>query len=170
MFKKILSGIGLIAIGIITMLVLKAFNTSLGVRCDLQSNQSYTCQARDTVFGITLITVNAEKVNDIEQDLTCKGAGPNRGCSAHAEFKTITRETIILSRLYTDPNEVQKAVNELKPLMVDKVTSIDIVFPPSSFTSIVFTSIGLCVFILFLFIGLIFMFGKDVKDLKVKTN
>lgn len=168
MLKKILSGIGMMMIGAFTFLFLNAFNSSLAVRCDLQNDQLYTCRSSSIILGITLLEVNAEQVNDIERDLTCKGAGPNRGCSAHAEFKTTTGDSIILSKLYTDPDQVQKMVDELKSLMADKVTSIDIVFPPSTFTSVVLNTIGGCVFILFLFIGLIFIFGKDAKDLKLR--
>lgn len=168
MLKKILSGIGMMMIGAFTFLFLNAFNSSLAVRCDLQNDQLYTCRSSSIILGITLLEVNAEQVNDIERDLTCKGAGPNRGCSAHAEFITATGETITLSKLYTDPGQVQKMVNELKPLMADKATSIDIVFSPSTFMSVVLNTIGGCVFILFLLIGLIFMFGKDAKDLKLR--
>lgn len=168
MIKKILSAIGMIMIGALTLLFLNAFNSSLAVRCDLQNDQLYTCQSNSVVLGITFLEVNAEQVNDIARDLTCKGAGPNKGCSAHAEFITATGETITLSKLYTDSGQVQKMVDELKPLMADKATSIDIVFSPSTFMSVVLNTIGGCVFMLFLLIGLIFIFGKDAKDLKLR--
>ncbi|MBV6399954.1 MAG: hypothetical protein CNIPEHKO_00235 [Anaerolineales bacterium] len=162
-----------ILIGIVVMVVvflsLGLLVSSLAVRCDLQNDQVYTCQARDTLFGVTIREVSAEQVYDISRELTCKGAGPNKGCSAHAEFNTATGETIILSTLYTNPDQVQKAVNALKPLMADKSTPIDIVFPPSTFTSVVIFSVVSCLFILFVLIALIFLFGKDPKDLKART-
>jgi len=154
---------------VVVFLLFGRLVSSLAVRCDLQNDQVYTCQARDTLFGVAISEVSAEQVYDIESELTCKGAGPNKGCSAHAEFNTATGETIILSALYTNPDQVQKAVNALKPLMADKATPIDMVFPPSTFTSIVMYSVISCLFFLFVLIALFFLFGKDPKDLKART-
>lgn len=162
--------IAIIFIGIVVVVVMffsfGGLVSSLAVYCKLDGNQLYTCQARDTLFGVSLSEAHAEQVNNIERELTCKGAGPNKGCSAHAEFKTAPGETIILSALYTNPDQVEKAVDTLKLLMADKATTIDVVFPPSRFTSIVLISVVSCLSILFVLVAIVFLFGKDPKDLE----
>ena len=170
MLKKITASLKVVLIavlvagGIIAMGVL--FMTSLEVRCDLQDNQSYTCQSRDTYLGLSFSEVNAEQVSSIEEDLTCGGAGKNKGCSAHAEFLTTAGERVILSRRYTNPDLVGKAVNALTPLMASKSTPIEMTFPPSSFVSVIMISVGSCIFILLMFIAFLMLFGKDGKDLE----
>lgn len=158
----VLVAVGTLAIAAFTM-------TSLEVHCDLQEDQFYTCQSRDTLLGVTLSEVNAEQVYAIERDLTCTGSGRNRGCSARAEFKTATGDLISLSKMYTDPDQVQKAVGDLTPLLSGKSTPIDMTFPPSTFVSVVIISVASCVFILLLFVALIMLFGKDVNELQPRA-
>ena len=161
-FIALLVGGGIIVMGAMSM-------TSLEVNCDLQADQSYTCQSRDTYLGLSFSEVTAEQVSGIEEDLTCGGAGKNKGCSAHAEFLTTTGERVILSRRYTDPDQVRKAVNALTPLMAAKSTPIEMTFPPSSLVSVIMISVGSCIFILLIFVAFIMLFGKDVKDLEANA-
>jgi hypothetical protein len=140
--------------------------TSLEIYCDLQEDQFYTCQSSDTLLGQTLKKVNATQVYEIELDLTCKGSGNTRGCSAHAEFISATGDRIIVSSRYTDPSQVQKVVNALDPLMASKSTPIDMTFPPSTFVSVIMISIGSCVVILLLLVAVLMLFGKEVKQLE----
>lgn len=160
-FKVIWIGV-LVAGGVLATAALTM--TSLEVHCELQDYQLYTCQSRDTLLGWTLTESNATQVYGIERDLTCGGAGKNKGCSAHAEFKTSTADRVVLSRRYTDPDQVQKAVNVLEPLMTSKSTPIDMVFPPSTFVSVIMISVGSCIFIILLFVAIIQLFGKEVND------
>jgi hypothetical protein len=153
----LLVGGGTIVSGVMSM-------TSLEVSCDLQDDQSYSCQSRDTYLDWTFSEVNAEQVSSIEEDLTCGGAGKNKGCSAHAEFLTTTGDRVILSRRYTDPDQVRKAVNTLTPLLAGKSTPIEMTFPPSSLVSVIMISVGSCIFLLLIFVAFIMLFGKDVND------
>lgn len=170
MLKKIAASLKVVFIAVLVaggIIATGAFSmTSLEVICDLQDDQSYTCRSHDTLFGWALSEVNAEQVSGIEQDLTCGGAGKNKGCSAHAEFLTTTGDRIILSRLYTNTDQVEKAVNALESLMTSKSTPIDMTFPPSTFVSVAMISFGSCVFILLIFVAFIMLFGKDVKDIE----
>ena len=161
-FFKFIFVIALLAGG--AMLTASLTMISLEVHCDLQDEQVYTCQSRDMLFGWTLSEVTADQVYGIERDLTCKGSGPNKGCSARAEFKTSSADRIVLSRRYNNPDQVQKVVNALGPLMEGKSTPIDMVFPPSTFVSVVMITIGACMFVLLLFVVAIQIFGKTVGD------
>lgn len=143
--------------------------TSLEVNCELQDDLFYTCQARDTLFDITLSEMNADQVYAIERDLTCSGSGNKRGCSARAEFINTSGDRIALSRMYTDPDQVQKAVNALDPLMASKSSPIDMTFPPSTFVSIILISVGSCIVLLLLLVAVLMLFGKDSKEIEVQA-
>lgn len=157
----------LVAVGTIAMGSL--FMVSLEVHCELQDDQSYICQARNTYLGWTLSEVNASQVYDVDQDLTCSGSGNKKGCSAHAEFLTTPGERVVVSRRYTDPSEVQKVVNALKPLMTGKSTLIDMVFPPSTFVSVTIISVASCIVILLLLTAIVMLFGKDGSELQPRV-
>lgn len=168
MSKKLAASAKVFFIAVIIGVMMFAFFapslTSLEVHCDLQADQFYTCQSRDTFLGQTLKEVNATQVNGIESDLNCKGSGPNRGCSARAEFKTAAGDLIALSRMYTDPSQVQKVVNALDPLMASKSSPIDMTFSPSTFVSVILISAGSCVVIFLLLVAILMLFGKEAKD------
>ena len=140
--------------------------SSLGVRCDLQENQYYTCQAHDILLGITLSEVTAGQVYGLDYDFDCGGSGTKRSCSDRANFITADGDRIRLSNLYISTDQVPKMVDTLNSLMAKKSTPINMVFPPTTFTSIVTISIISCVLILFTFTTLLFLFGKDAKDLE----
>ncbi|MCC7119525.1 MAG: hypothetical protein IT310_13455 [Anaerolineales bacterium] len=173
MLKKIVKLAGTLLSMVITLIVMTALFasllTSLEVQCELQADQSYTCESRDVFFGWTLAEVHATQVYDIERNLDCRGAGPKKGCSAHAEFLTTTGDRIVLSRTYTESDQVQKAVNALKPLMADKSTPIEMTFPPMTFTLVIAIGSVSCVAVIFLLVAVIMVFGKDPKDLEARA-
>lgn len=149
---------GIIATGAMTV-------GSLAVRCDLQEDQFYTCQSRDILFGLTFSEVNATQVFGIDIETNCSNKS-ERGCSSRAKFKTATGEEISLSRVYTDKVQVSKVLNELSPLMENKYTPIDMVFPPRPFTLVIMISATLFFTVILGIAALIFLFGKDPKDIE----
>lgn len=170
MLKKITGFFGLFIITILiagTILFLfGGIASSLEVRCQLQEDQSYTCEARDVILGIRFSKVNAEQVSRLESDFSCGGSGTKRSCSERAHFITADGDRIRLSNIYTSTDQVPKMMGTLNSLMAEKSTPIEMTFPPSTFTSVVMISVGSCIFILLIFVAFIMLFGKDAKDLE----
>lgn len=173
MLKKIFN---LFTVSIITLLIggavlflLGGIASSLKVHCDLQEDQFYTCQTRDTILGIPFSEVNAERVTAVEHELKCSGGGTTKRCSDRADFVTADGGRIRLSDIYIDVDQVPKMADTLNSLMAEKSTPIDLTFPPSTFTSVVTISMGSCLLIVFIFIAFIFLFGKDAKDLESRA-
>ena len=148
----------IIATGAITV-------SSLAVHCDLQEDQFYTCQSRDIVFGLTLSKVTATQVFRIDSETHCS-SGSKRGCSTRAWFETASGEEITLSRVYTNNAQVSKVVNALSPLMENKSTPIDMVFPPAPLVLVIMSCATLFFIAILGFVALIFLFGKDPKDIE----
>lgn len=173
MIKKIVKFIGTFVIVLLAggavLFLFGGVASSLKVRCDLQEDQSYACQSRDAILGIPFTEVNAERVYAVEHELKCKGGGTTRGCNDRAYFITADGGRILLSGMYIDADQVPKMTDALNSLMAEKSTPIEATFPPSTFASVVTISVGSCLFILFLFIAFMTLFGKDAKDLESRA-
>jgi len=170
MLKKITGFFGTLITAILiagaALFLFGGIASSLEVRCQLQEDQSYTCEGRDVILGIRFSKVNAEQVNRLERDFSCGGSGTKRSCSERAYFITADGNRIRLSNIYISTDQVPEMVDTLNSLMAEKSTPIDKVFPPSTFISIITISIGSCLLILFLFISVMLLFGKNVKDIE----
>jgi hypothetical protein len=140
MFKKFIAFIGdLLLIVVVSgaiILFSQSLITSEHVNCELQQDQLYTCNTEDVIFGLKVSGVTAEKVYDIDYDLKCSKSSKARGCVAYAAFQIEGSEPTLLSKRYKNPDQVQKMVNILKPLMAEKDALIDMSFPPSTFSII----------------------------------
>jgi hypothetical protein len=161
MLKKIIGFIGNLllafAIGVTTFVFGGMFSTSLHVTCELQSDTTYTCQARDTLLEWTVAKKQAEHVIGMEQHLKCSGSGSKRGCSYLSDFVTTTGEKIQLSHLFTSSkSEVTEAVGTIDGLMRAKSTPIEYTskFSPWLAFNICLSSFMLVMFVLRAFLSL----------------
>jgi hypothetical protein len=104
---------------------LYTFSSSLHVTCELQSDETYTCVARDELFGWGPIKTQANNVAGIEWELKCKNNNKG-GCAYVSQFQTTTEEKVKLSNLFTDNKEkVEELVQNIDTLMKEKSPSID---------------------------------------------
>ncbi|GMV32473.1 MAG: hypothetical protein DYG85_05105 [Chloroflexi bacterium CFX1] len=173
MFKKIVKFIAtfiiVFFIGGAALFLLGGVASSLKVRCKLQGDQLYTCQSHDAILGIPFTTVRADRVSAVEHELKCEGGGTTKRCSDRAYFITADGGRILVSGIYIDTDQVPKMADALNSLMAEKTTPIDAAFSPSTFASVVTLSVCSCLFILFIFIAFITLFGKDAKDLESRA-
>jgi hypothetical protein len=101
------------------------FSTSLALHCDLESDNTYTCRVSEYVLQYTFSETSYEKVISTNRNLECSGAGGDRSCSAEGEFHTSKGERVIFTGNYTDPDRVQKLVQEVDGAMAAGNTPID---------------------------------------------
>jgi hypothetical protein len=143
------------------------FSTSLNVTCDLQNDETYTCQARDTLLEWAVTEKQAEHVIGMEQHLKCSGSGSKRGCSYISDFVTTTGEKIQLSHLFTSSkSQVTEAVDTINGLMAEKSTPINYTsgFSPWLAFDLCLSSFMVIMFLLRAFMGLFEKPNKTNQD------
>ncbi|MBK6794289.1 MAG: hypothetical protein IPG80_17525 [Anaerolineales bacterium] len=123
------------------------FSTSLEIQCELQPDKTYICQVRESIFNWTISEQSYEQIIDMDRDLNCSGSGKNKGCSASAQFQTPVGEFISVSRLFTDPTQVQKLISAVKPLMQTRSTPIQY---EATRSPIILISVTACLTMVFL--------------------
>jgi len=102
------------------------FSSSLHITCELQGDETYTCEARDEIFGWGPIKTQANNVVGIEWELKCKANNNKGGCAYVSQFQTTTGEKVKLSNLFTTNEEkVEELVQTVESLMKEKSPSID---------------------------------------------
>lgn len=102
------------------------FSSSLHVSCELQVDETYTCEARDEIFGWGPIKVQADHVIGIEWELKCKANNTKGGCAHVSQFQTKTGEKVKLSNFFTSEKEkVEELVQAIESLMKEKSPSIE---------------------------------------------
>ena len=112
----------MIALGLV---MLYMFSSSLHVTCELQADETYTCVARDEIFGWGPTKVQADHVVGIEWELNCKNNNKG-GCAYVPQFQTTSGEKVKLSSLFTSNEEkVQDLVQTVQGLINEKSPSID---------------------------------------------
>ena len=100
-------------------------SSSLHVTCELQGDETYTCVARDEIFGWGPIKVQADNVVGIERELKCKNNNKG-GCAYVPQFQTATGEKVKLSSLFVSNKEkVEELVQTVQNLMKKKSPSIE---------------------------------------------
>jgi hypothetical protein len=100
-------------------------SASLHVTCELQSDETYTCIARDEIFGWGPIKVQADNVVSIEWELKCKNNNTG-GCAFVSQFITTTGEKVKLSNFFTaSQDKVEELVQTINSLMKEKSPTID---------------------------------------------
>lgn len=114
------------------------FSTSLALHCELQSDNTYTCQISENVLGYKFSEATYENVTSTNRNLDCSGTGSSRGCSATGEFHTSNGKRIIFTGNFTDPDRVQDLVTEVDGAMAAGSTPID-------FSGNRFPYIGTCI-------------------------
>jgi hypothetical protein len=113
-------------VGLLTFGIGASFSTSLDVTCELQDDETYTCQARDTLLTLAVSKKQAEHVVGLEKHLKCSGTGSRKGCSHISEFITASGERIKLSSLFTtSESQVTELVNTINGLMNIQSTPIN---------------------------------------------
>lgn len=125
--------------------------TTEKVICNLQENQLYNCSAQDSIVGLKISNVTAENVYDIDYDLKCSESSNGRSCTAFASFQTEGGAPVLLSKRYKDPDQVRIMTDTLRSQFSEKTSSIDMSFPPSTF-SIIIVGIFVAAFSIFMLI------------------
>jgi hypothetical protein len=84
------------------------------VNCDLQADQTYTCQLRTLLFGKIPTVVFDHGIKNVV-DITIAENDSSDGVSYRAEFVTSNGKQIPLNETYTDYNPVSLQVHAIQP-------------------------------------------------------
>ncbi len=102
-------------------------DASLHVTCELQADNTYTCDIRDVLLGWDISNTHVEQVVGIEGVSDCSGnTKASEGCSYTAHFQTTTGEKVRLGKFFNAVPKVSKElVTTIDNLMIKNTPVID---------------------------------------------